>query len=360
MSKQELRKAALAEEGYSTPSLNDQLFLHGRSFEKIENLDEYVNLRSLFLASNCISCIENIDHLVHLRSLFLQGNAIRQLSGVQHNTQLVVLNLAHNEISRVENLGTLKSLSSLDLSHNKLRTLEDVHGLLECPSLTTLDLSHNLIDDERVLSEVLVHLPNLRTLYIKGNPIVDRVDFFRRQAVLQIPTLCYIDERPVFANERRLLQAWQRGGREAEQQERTKIAAEQGMSRDEKIAARERYRARLRAIRERRQRSGLVGKAAVGGTAPDFESDSIDDNVESNDTQDSALKCDSECFDSVPEDLVAAERSKERAPTEYTRGRTKYEPLTIDDVNYEPTGIEVVTTNTSAKSDTFVPDTDGM
>lgn len=43
--------------------------------------------------------------------------------------------------------------------------IEDLRGLIECPSITTLDLSENKILDENVLEEIFVKLPNLGVLY---------------------------------------------------------------------------------------------------------------------------------------------------------------------------------------------------
>ena len=52
MTKKELRRSALEHGGYSSPALNDQLYLHYKGYCKIENLDDYVNLKALWLDSN--------------------------------------------------------------------------------------------------------------------------------------------------------------------------------------------------------------------------------------------------------------------------------------------------------------------
>ena len=61
--------AALCEENeaYITPHLNDQMFLHFKGFKKIECLEKYYNLKTLWLESNGIRTISGLDHLTKLR-----------------------------------------------------------------------------------------------------------------------------------------------------------------------------------------------------------------------------------------------------------------------------------------------------
>lgn len=44
--------------------------------------------------------------------------------------------------------------------------VDDVIRILECPSITVLDLSNNRIEDEAVIHEVIVKMPELRVLYL--------------------------------------------------------------------------------------------------------------------------------------------------------------------------------------------------
>ncbi len=96
MTKSEIRKVALEHSGYSTPALNDQLYLHYKGYHKIENLDEYCNLKALWLDSNGIEKIENLDSLTSLRCLFLQRNLLSKLENLKCLKSLVQLGKCHS------------------------------------------------------------------------------------------------------------------------------------------------------------------------------------------------------------------------------------------------------------------------
>ena len=56
---------------YCTPELNETLYLHFFGFEKIENLEKFINLKVLYLEGNCIKKIENLNCNLRLRCLYL-------------------------------------------------------------------------------------------------------------------------------------------------------------------------------------------------------------------------------------------------------------------------------------------------
>ena len=56
--------------------------------------------------------------------------------------------------------------------------------------------------------EVFSSLPDLRCLYLKGNPMVSKVRNYRKTMIATIPSLTYLDDRPVFVVERRCAEAW--------------------------------------------------------------------------------------------------------------------------------------------------------
>ena len=118
------------------------------------------------------------------------------------------MNLSKNCIKKIENLSHLSKLSTLIISHNGIRTAEDVAHLALMPGLHTIDLQSNKLDDAAIVDEVLAQLPELRVLYLQGNPVVKKIPHYRKTVISKCVNLRYLDDRPVFEEERRRVTAW--------------------------------------------------------------------------------------------------------------------------------------------------------
>ena len=70
-----------------------------------------------------------------------------------------------------------------------------------------LDVQRNKIEDVEIL-EVLRDMPNLSCLYLQGNPVVNKVRNYRKRLIAMLPNLKYLDDRPVFENDRRCAEAF--------------------------------------------------------------------------------------------------------------------------------------------------------
>lgn len=77
------------------------------------------------------------------------------------------------------------------------------------------------------LEEVLCQMPELKVLYLKGNPFVTAIRNYRKTVIAKIPQLSYLDDRPVFKDDRRCAEAFLRGGLEAEREERKLMKEEE-------------------------------------------------------------------------------------------------------------------------------------
>jgi dynein assembly factor 1, axonemal len=219
---------------YSTPSINDKIYLHYKGFRCIQNLDEYVNLKCIWLEGNGLSRIEGLDKLTILRTIFLQENIIEKIENLDYQLELDTLNLSKNYIKKIENLSHLKELTSLNLSHNQLTSAADIKQLAELEAIQTIDVQYNKIVDTEIV-EILSSLPDLRVLYLIGNPVIKSIKHYRKTLISKCKALKYLDDRPVFDDERRRVEAWMKvyevdgnteAANEAERNELSKIRKE--------------------------------------------------------------------------------------------------------------------------------------
>lgn len=118
------------------------------------------------------------------------------------------LNVASNCLAALDGLEACPALSTLVAERNNLESLAPLAALAAaCPELHTLDLQHNNIADPALL-DILKRMPALRCLYLKGNPVVGKLPSYRKALVAALPGLTYLDDRPVFEEERRCAEAW--------------------------------------------------------------------------------------------------------------------------------------------------------
>lgn len=138
------------------------------------------------------------------------------MENLEELQKLSNLNLSSNYISKIENAAALPKLQTLALSRNKLSSAEDIKELTRCETLSVLDLSYNNLEAGAAVIEVLASMPNLRVLYLQGNPITRKTKDYRHVMISKCKELTYLDQRPVNNRERLAVEAWMKGGREEE------------------------------------------------------------------------------------------------------------------------------------------------
>lgn len=77
-----------------------------------------------------------------------------------------------------------------------------------------------------ILPDVLMRMTDLRVLYLKGNECCKRIPNYRKSTTAFLKDLKYLDDRPVFEEDRRAAEAFNRGGLEEERAERKKMREE--------------------------------------------------------------------------------------------------------------------------------------
>lgn len=176
--------------------------MHFKGFQKIESLEKYSELKSIWLESNGIDKIEGLEHQTKLRMLYLHQNSIAVIENLSHLTRLVNINLSNNKIKEITGLEGLNELRNIDLVGNIIANTASCAELLKLPSLGALDLSNNLIDDHENVLDFFGSLPSLNALKLKGNPAARMVSRYRKNMVARITKLNYLDDRPVMKVER--------------------------------------------------------------------------------------------------------------------------------------------------------------
>ena len=209
--------------GYEYPHLNANLYLHFQGFHKIQNLDNFTNLKVLYLENNCIDKIENLQNLKNLTCLYLQNNYIKEIENLENNYNLVILNLSNNKIKEIKNLEKLDKLENLYIEKNYISSIENLQGILDIKKLILLDIQNNGISENpEALLSLLERLEKLKVLYLKGNEIIRLINNYRRTLIVRLKHLTYLDDRPVREEDRIGAIAYLEGGYPAEMKAREK------------------------------------------------------------------------------------------------------------------------------------------
>ena len=247
MTLRRLKQICAEREGYQRPELNETLELQYKGFGKIENLHHYHNCNALFLEQNSFAVIEGLEKLDKLKCLYLSKNRICKIENISHLSNLCHLDLSHNPIEKVEGLAGLTSLKIFKITHCRIEKLENLEGVKECQSIESIDVKHNQIEATDEVPDFWGRvLPDLQCLYYSGNPGLRTIKQYRKRCIGALKNLKYLDERPVFEDERATSEAWCSGGMEAEKAKRQEIhekkVAKENDDREKDLAWRERVR----------------------------------------------------------------------------------------------------------------------
>lgn len=309
-------------EYYSTFHLNEKLYLHYKGFKKVENLEWFPDLRCIYLEGNGLESIGGLEANIKLRSLMLQENVITKMENLQTLENLVLLNLNDNMLNKIEGLECLHNLETLQVKRNRIGRdgLDDVRGILDCPSIGILDIQENCISDPAILPEILEKMPNLGVLYLMNNPCTKEIKYYKKTVISRISSLKYLDDRPVFEDDRRYAEAFNRGGFEEERNERKQVKIEKDEKHDRCHDA---FKEMIRKAKEKRVKQQEEGKLAQQAISSVADSESVREE---------------EVVQKVEE--IKSEKSEEE---EQVQSSTKVEPAKEEETSDLPPSLEEVT-----------------
>lgn len=142
----------------------EELWLGKNKIEKITGLEKLTKLRRLDLQSNRLEVVENLTSQIHtLEEMYLAHNGITS-EGAMHPTGLAqdfkvlsVVDLGRNRLTSANGFAHITTLDELWLSGNKIATFDDIIELAALPSLDTIYLEYNPLQDNNPLYRKRIH-----------------------------------------------------------------------------------------------------------------------------------------------------------------------------------------------------------
>lgn len=132
---------------------------------------------------------------------------IEKIEGLDNNLEMHTLNLENNIVKKIENINHLKKLETLWLKSNRigLNGKSDFENLANVKKVKVLDIQSNHIkfEDFEAFLEVLKQMDGLRCLYVQRNPFFGKVKCCKKVLINALPKLCYLNDRPVFPEDKR-------------------------------------------------------------------------------------------------------------------------------------------------------------
>jgi hypothetical protein len=192
------------------------LNLANRRLKKVENVTAPLTLKVLNLAGNNLVSLDDIQLWYarltspHLEYLHVPGNKLESLQGLDAFGHLRYLDAKRNAIASLGNLDEMKQLRYVDISENRLASLsafalfpaletlvanrnvvKSISGLQSLTRLEYLDLRQNCVQHLDGAATRLA--PNIKTLYLDGNPLVDPVNLLFLRPFFAIEKLSLLE-----------------------------------------------------------------------------------------------------------------------------------------------------------------------
>ncbi|KAI5119366.1 hypothetical protein M0805_008521 [Coniferiporia weirii] len=156
----------------------ENLDISHNDIDSLQQLGCLRHLREFRADGNKIANLDGLAHLDGLLKLSLQGNELRSLDFSTFRwSRLELLNLSDNRLESVRGLGALPALVSINIDNNSLSSLdqtpEDIGRTDSSAAVVLQKLRILRLSGNRLKHLDVAHFPNLRTLYVDNNCLVE-------------------------------------------------------------------------------------------------------------------------------------------------------------------------------------------
>ena len=169
-------------------------------------VDAHGALETLLLDGNKLRSLRGIEAVTQLTSFSAASNQLQDTAGGGALVRLTSLDLSDNGLKSCDEMGSMRALRTALLPSNRLTRLPDLDAL---PFLNTLDLEGNALPSLEALTRSIgggksriLKLSPLRTLTVRGNPLLTGRDDVRLELLHQLPNLGMLDGTPAQPDER--------------------------------------------------------------------------------------------------------------------------------------------------------------
>ena len=139
---------------------------NGTKITDLTGIENFENLKVLYLRNNNISNLEKLSELRNLQSLDIRYNGLTTLNSLENVTSLRQLDASNNNLTGISGISKMENLEDLLLSNNNIGIY--FRSFPKLNNLSTLALSNNNISSVSALSEL-----KLTNLFIDNNKISD-------------------------------------------------------------------------------------------------------------------------------------------------------------------------------------------
>jgi Leucine-rich repeat (LRR) protein len=165
-----------------------ELKAENKGISSLDGLENFKNLRVLYLNYNKISDLKPLEELTNLNTLYISDNEIKDLEAIVRLTNLKNLYIPRNQITSIKPLENLNGLKLLFVDNNSITDISPISNLTNMETLSLMSLNLTDIKPVEELNKLiflnlqinkisdlspLASLSNLRELYLTFNNISD-------------------------------------------------------------------------------------------------------------------------------------------------------------------------------------------